>query len=91
MVEKLPKDYWLLDTGRYEMLLEKELAAFKKILMGQWKKGASKRGDINLFTDERVFGVMPPGSEGYGEFADLFNYCVIIGPEQQRRKDHLIK
>ena len=85
------RSYWILKEEDYEELLDKCVKGLKEDLMAQWRKGANKRGNLDLFSDERVFGILPRSSEAYTEVVDLVNYSMIIGPEQARRKDAILK
>jgi hypothetical protein len=57
----------------------------------QFDKGASKKGELNLFTDEREFGLIPQGSEPYFELVDVLNYSCGFGVEKKRRHDQVKK
>jgi hypothetical protein len=85
------RSYWILKEEEYEKLLDEYVKGLREDLLAQWKKGANKRGNLDLFSDERIFGSIPRGSEAYMEVVDVQNYAGIIGPEQTRRKDAILK
>lgn len=88
---QVPAGYWLLTREDHEKWIKKFCKQLHEDMLNQYDKGARKRGDVNLFTDERIFGSMPQGSEAYFEFVDVLNYACGFGPEQAKRKEALLK